>query len=304
MQRIDGRPVAPAAAAMRSSARVGPKGLDRALRRLVPSTAALSRGRAFAVASRLVDAAVRPFWRLFTDRPVPPLRYIVRTGVGNNILFPPFYYLTVATDQWLYFFSRGFATLDSVVVDIGSGVGKSAVPLRDFRYGDRRFEGRYIGYDVDPEMVAWCSAHFPEDRFRFVHLDRHSSVYNPTGGGGRPRLDCADAGADFVLSQSLLSHLLEDDVEHYLAESYRVLRPGGALAMTFFCMEDLRRLDLLGGRWSFAHRMGRAHVESLRYPEAAVAYEAADILAMCRRIGFGTARVARPNFQSTLECIR
>ena len=59
------------------------------------------------------------------------------------------------------------------------------------------------------------------------------------------------------MSQSLLSHLLERELEAYVKESARVLRTGGIMAMTFFCMEDLRALKLLGGRWTFAHQQGR-----------------------------------------------
>ena len=103
------------------------------LRRLVPSTVLLSRSAAFAGVSRAVDFAVRPFFRLFfTSQPIPPLRLIVRTGVGNNILVPHYFYLTVSASLWLYFFSKGFATLDSQIVEIGSGAGKSVVALRDF----------------------------------------------------------------------------------------------------------------------------------------------------------------------------
>lgn len=280
------------------------KRLDRWARRLVPSTAVLSRSAAFRVLGAVSDAALRPLWRVWTRQPLPPLAAIVRTGVGNSILFPHHYYLTAGYHVWMHFLAHGYARLDSRVVDIGSGVGKSAVALRDYHYLGERFTGSYRGFDVDPEMVAWCRAHFPADRFRFTHVDVRSAVYNPAGGARAPRLDVEDGDADLVFSQSLFSHLLEDDLRHYLAESRRMLRPGGWMLMTFFCIDDLRALGLLGGRWSFHHRRGPAWVESLAYPESAVAYEREWMLAAARDAGFAHAEVTLPSYQSTLAARR
>jgi hypothetical protein len=74
--------------------------------------------------------------------------------------------------------------------------------------------------------------------------------------------------------------------------------------MTFFCMEDLEKLQLLVGRWSFDHRIGAAYVEDKNFPESAVAYSKGWILEVARSCGFSHARVVLPNYQSTLECIK
>jgi len=278
--------------------------LDRLLRKLVPSTALLSRSAAGSVTLRAADLVARPLLRVFTRQPVPPLRYIVRTGVANSIFFPHNYYLTSSYSLWLYYFAEGLAKLDSHVVDIGSGVGKGAVALRDFHYnGGVRFTGRYYGFDIDPRMVEWCSANFDE-RFQFTWLDVASTVYNPKGAQAKPRLDVPDGTVDLVFSQSLFSHLLEADIEHYLAESYRMLKPGGAMMMTFFCLEDLEAQGLLGGRWTFQHPMGVARVENLKYPESAVAYPRAWIMEAARRHGFSDVQTVLPAHQSTLKCIK
>jgi SAM-dependent methyltransferase len=279
--------------------------LDRALRKIVPSTALLSRSKLAWPVLAAVDWAARPLLRLFTRRPVPPLRYMVRTGVGNSIFFPQHYYLTASYNIWMYFFARGFARLDSRIVDIGSGVGKSAVALRDFVYVTERFTGHYHGIDVDPAMVEWSREHFDPERFRFSLVDMASSVYRPNGSGGaKPRLDCADGSVDLVFSQSLFSHLLEDDIRHYLAESCRILRPGGRMLMTFFCLDDLEEQGLLGERWTFRHSRGAARVENDRFPESAVAYRRAFMLEEARRAGFSEARIILPWYQSTIECVR
>jgi len=278
--------------------------LIRLLRRLIPSTAVLSRSPAFGAVSRGVDFVVLPAWRLVTRQPLPPLRYIVRTGVGNNVLFPHYYYLTAGTNVWTFIFGNGYAGFDSTIVDIGSGVGKTALTLRDFNYNGVRFTGRYHGFDVDQEMVAWCRQAFPSDRFEFRHVDVRSSVYNPDGRATPRPLEVAAGTVDLVVAQSLFSHLLEDDVRYYLGEAHRMLGPGGRLMATFFCLEDLKDKKLLGGRWTFEHQVGDARVENREYPESAVSYPRAWMLDAARDAGFSSADVVAPSYQSTLLCVK
>lgn len=276
--------------------------VDRLVRRSVPSTALLSRNWLFRVASWLPDVFARAVLGVFTRQPVPPLRLIVRTGVGNSIMFPHYYYLTESAPVWTYFFANRYASLDSTIVDIGCGVGRSAVGLRDWEYMGERFRGRYLGFDVDPEMVAWCRAHFTDDRFSFTRVDMASTVYNPAGTDLRPRLECPDGTADLVFSLSLFSHLLEADLRHYLAESCRMLKPGGWMLMTFFCLDDLEHLGLTQGRWTFRHSVGPARVENPRYPESAVAYARSWMIEAARSAGFAQADVILPSHQSTIVC--
>jgi SAM-dependent methyltransferase len=271
---------------------------------MVPSTVLLSRSAVFVTISRAVDAVVRPFVGLFTSQPIPPLRYLVRTGVANNILAPHYEYLRTSHPLWLYFFGRGLATLDSRIVEIGSGVGATAVALRGFHYAGERFRGIYHGFDVDREMVQWCQTNFPPDRFKFTLLDMHSTIYNPSGSiATKPRLSCEDNSVDLIYSFSLFTHHLEQDIHHYLSESSRVLKTGGAMSMSFFCVDDLEQMQLLGGRWTFRHRLGNAYVESRSFPESAVAYGKEWMLEVARSYGFSDIRII-PGTQSLLQGIK
>jgi len=278
---------------------------ERWLRRLVPSTAVLSRSAWFYPFFLMNDWTVGTACRIISKRRFPPMRYISRTGC-NDVLSPYFFYLTHGVNFWLYAFAQGWANLDSRIVDIGSGCGKSAVALRDFDYMGERFRGRYFGFDVDAAMVKWCQENFNSGHFSFRAVDKFSAVYNPAGrSDGAVRLEgCDDNSTDLVFSQSLFSHLLDGDVRAYVAESFRVLRPGGIMAMTFFCMDDLRLLNLLGGRWTFAHRRAAAYIESERYPEAAVAYDKSWMEQVCREAGFSHVETVLPAFQSTVLCVK
>ena len=74
------------------------------------------------------------------------------------------------------------------------------------------------------------------------------------------------------------------------------------MLMTFFCLEDLDRLGLMEGRWTFRHRVGPARVENERYPEGAVAYGRDWMIEAARAAGFAEADVRLPSYQSTIAC--
>jgi ubiquinone/menaquinone biosynthesis C-methylase UbiE len=190
-------------------------------------------------------------------------------------------------------------------MDLGCGWGRVALTLALYGYGNERFSGNYIGIDVDQELIAWARKHFEPDHFRFELAPTRSTVYNPDGSDELYQLPAPEGSQDFVFSNSLFTHLLEQDMVTYLRESARVLRPGGKISMTVFCIDQMREHGLLGRRWTFPHRIGRAFVQSQRLPEAAVAY-ASDVLAEeALRAGLREVTIRPPETgQSVLEALR
>ena len=65
--------------------------------------------------------------------------------------------------------------------------------------------------------------------FRFQVADLYNRRYNPHGAHAATeyRFPYDDARFDFAILTSVLTHLLEDEADHYLAETARVLKPGG-----------------------------------------------------------------------------
>ncbi len=279
---------------------------DKYIRRLLPSGALLARSPAFAILSRGIDLTITPLARYLTGGQVllPPSRFIARTGVGKWYVTPHLRFILDGYTLLLYLFGNGYAGFDSTIVDIGSGVGKLAVPLLAASVHGRAFKGHFFGFDVDAEMIDWCQRNFPEDRFTFTHVDAMSKVYNPQGSDHPSLSPCSGESIDLVFSNSLFSHLLPADIERYMRESYRVLRPSGKAFMSFFCIDDLLQLGALGNRWTFDHRMGDAYVENLEYPEAAVGYERSWMISLAERIGFCSAEVLLGGYQSALKCIK
>jgi len=261
------------------------KALARLMRRIVPSTSLLSHNAAFKLLVDSADLLPRALWPEF--RALPPNHLRIRVGVGNRFFTNQVNYLRTAESFWLYCFSNDLIDLDSVIVDIGCGCGRFAHHLRDYRFKGSTFSGKYIGIDIDQEMLDWCSSHFPESRFRFEHSTHANVSYKQSGSAKRYVLPLADESVDFVFSTSLFTHLLEPELTNYCEESFRVLKPGGRMLMYFFCLDYPP--PTFGGRHTFQHQMGNAQVESLKVPEAAVAYSEKFLVNLVQDKGFGNA---------------
>ena len=272
---------------------------DRIFRKLVPSVARISYLPFIKIAG---DAIARMLaWPFPELRDLPPNHLRIRIGSGNRIFNGHFDFIQAGNQCWLTFLSRKYCTSKSDVVELGCGCGRLARPLRDPPW-DPWFEGTYVGVDIDSEMIEYCRSHFPEGRFQFILSPHRSATYSPANLHGAletpSKFVIADEHSkDYIYSFSLYSHLLETEVIEYMQESYRILRTNGIMFMTFFCIEHVE----LGGRWTFRYRRGNAYIESVRYPEAAVAYEEAFMRDLATNCGFREVRLApRGNAQSEL----
>jgi len=122
------------------------------------------------------------------------------------------------------------------VLEIGCGPGRMAVALARFLDG----KGSYEGMDIDETFIRWCQEHitprFPS--FHFTHAHVFNKTYNP---GGRVAacdytFPYADNSFDFVFLMSVFTHMLPEDMKHYLLEIARVLRASGRCLITFFLL--------------------------------------------------------------------
>jgi SAM-dependent methyltransferase len=124
------------------------------------------------------------------------------------------------------------------VVDIGSGLGRLAVPLTQYLEPS----ATYVGVDPVRDGVAWCQKAITPvyPNFRFRHLDIAHPIYNPDGllRGDSLVLPIGNASADFAFMVSVVTHLPPAEVEVYAREIARVLAPGGRCFVTSFIMDD------------------------------------------------------------------
>jgi SAM-dependent methyltransferase len=276
---------------------------DRIFRKFVPSIAALSYNPFVKIAG---DAIARTLaWPFPELRDLPPNHLCIRLGTGNRILNGHFTFIHAGNHMWLMFLSRKYCTSKSDLVELGCGCGRIARPLRDPRW-DPWFDGTYVGVDIDSEMIDYCRSNFPKDRFQFILSPHRSSIYSHSNSHDAQektpsKLFIAnEQSKDFIYSLSLYTHLLETEVIEYVQESYRILRTGGIMFMTFFCIEHVER----GGRWTFLHRRGNAYIESVKYPEAAVAYHEAFMIDLAKKCGFREVTITPGKAQSELVALK
>ena len=255
---------------------------DRAIRKIFPSTSRLTFNPFFKAAVNAFDVVPRLVYPEFRD--LPPNHLRIRIGVGNRILNNQVHFLTHARDFWMFVFTEHLADAHASILDIGSGCGRWAHWLRDYNFRGRRFTGTYVGIDIDAEAIAWCEQHYDRERFRFHHSTHGSVSYHQRGENAPYRVPEPDGTFDLIVSNSLLTHVLEGELENYIRESYRLLKAGGAIMHSHFNLDYPPAS--YGTRHTFQHVIGNAWVESKEQPEAAVAYRTDYLFRVARDAGF------------------
>jgi SAM-dependent methyltransferase len=267
---------------------------DRTVRKLIPSVGKVSYNPLVKMVGNAIASALSlPFPEL---KELPPNHLRIRIGVGNRILANHVHFLEMGSGAWLDFLARQLCTASSDVVELGCGCGRIARPLKG-----AWFKGTYVGVDLDSEMIHYCRAHFPRDKFSFVLSPHRSETYSSghlsKSTVNTKKLRVADTSSkDFVFSISLYSHLLEAEFNEYLQESARILRPGGMMYLSFFCMDHVE----LGRRWTFGYKLGSSHVENTALPEAAVAYTQEYVYRAVQQVGFEDVTILPRSIQSVL----
>lgn len=159
------------------------------------------------------------------------------------------------------------------VLDVGCGIGRIAIPLTQYLDG-----GSYDGFDIVKHGIDWCRAKITPryPAFRFFHADVHNKLYNPGGtiAAAEYVFPFPDATFDFVFLTSVFTHMMPVDLEHYLAEIGRVLKPAGRCFATAFVIspEGAAHLQRGDSVKKFQAQEGGYWTDHPGIPEAAIAY--------------------------------
>ena len=174
------------------------------------------------------------------------------------------------------------------VLDVGCGCGRLAAPLANYLAG-----GSYDGFDVVPELIAWCrdniSARRPD--FCFEHIDIANTFYRERAGSRATeyRFPHADDSFDVTVLTSVFTHMLRRDLLTYLAEIVRTLKPGGTALMSFFLLNDESRRMKEATQPEFRkwrlYGLDGVRVLDRKRPEAGVAYPEQTVRALLRKGG-------------------
>ncbi len=167
--------------------------------------------------------------------PMVPPKGMVYTGAGDFL---------VESNRRLEQFKK-YCDLkpDSAFLDIGSGIGRVAIPLTE--YLDEN--GRYEGFDVVKMGVDWCkkkiTAKHPNFNFQYIPL--MNDLYRSKGMDATNfKFPYPDNSFDCCIANSVFTHMLPEEVDNYMGEIARVLKPNGKALLTYFIIDDLAEANM------------------------------------------------------------
>jgi SAM-dependent methyltransferase len=204
-------------------------------------------------------------------RLVPPIEMMFDGPVGYEVF-------KANGEEFLnYYIDLGGLGPDERMLDLGSGVGRKTLPL--VSYLSR--SGSYQGVDIVAKGVKWCADHYTPryPNFRFQLIDVYNQMYHPEGTqkAADYKFPFPDAEFDFVVLNSVFTHMLAPEVENYLSEIARMLKVGGRCFISFFLLNP-ESLGLIADGKStidLKHEFGPAKAVSKESPEDAIGFEEA-----------------------------
>jgi len=165
---------------------------------------------------------------------------------------------------------------DHRILDIGSGIGRLAFPLTEYLNN----EGSYEGFDIVKKGVDWCNKHITMTypNFKFFHIDLKNNLYNLKTENKAENFvfPYPDNDFDRIALVSVFTHMMPNDVDNYLSQINRVMKPNGKCFATFFIINEnvkeiIQKPDFDGFRFSYNY--GNYYLLDKNVEEADIAYD-------------------------------
>lgn len=209
-----------------------------------------------------------------TSRPLPP-----RVPPRRHTFIGGGDFVSVGDNFLKQLIAHGL-TPDMRILDVGCGQGRMARPLVEYLE-----DGTYDGFDIVKSGIDWCQDQYADaENFTFRHANIFNARYNPKGDMAAREFTFPypDESFDFIFLTSVFTHMFKEDIEAYLSEIYRVLKPSGRSLITWFIMRSSDTADL-----DFAHQYDVVTWTTLKSnPEAALAFDRDFALSLYEKCGF------------------
>lgn len=159
------------------------------------------------------------------------------------------------------------------VLDVGCGIGRVAVPLTSYLLADSKYEG----FDLVKKGINWCknniTSNFPN--FNFQHIPLNNDLYSLTNQKAENFVfPYEDNSFETVFLFSVFTHMQPLEVQNYLNEIYRVLKPGGKCLSTFFLYDNQIESEISNERRSFSFPFNKENYRLMneKVPSANIAF--------------------------------
>ncbi len=180
---------------------------------------------------------------------------------------------------------------DGKFLDVGSGIGRTAVPLKDFATST----AVYDGFDIVEKGVVWCqkniSNQYPNFKFKYVPLN--NDLYHLASGKAEQFVfPYASDSYDTIFLFSVFTHMQPLEVENYLNEIHRVLKPGGKCLATFFYYnsENENFIANENGEFIFPFKKDGYRLMNEKVPSANIAFEEPKLKEMIASAGLAISK--------------
>ncbi len=158
------------------------------------------------------------------------------------------------------------------VLDIGSGIGRSAVALTSFLNN----EGTYQGFDPIEKGINWCKKNITSryPKFKFDYIPLKNDLYRDDGASASNfTFPYPDDSFDFIILTSVFTHMVSAEVDNYLSEINRVLSSNGVVFATFFVLTEESKKLSANNSFQFKFKNGNDWLMDEKVVSANVAFD-------------------------------
>jgi ubiquinone/menaquinone biosynthesis C-methylase UbiE len=249
-----------------------------AVKRVIPASAQPGANRVFDRTTNAVESIMG--WR---ETLTPPLRIRLHIGPFAD---PRLYRL--AGDMNVQAF-KDLAGLkpNASFLDIACGCGRVARALTNYLDASATYEG----FDAAKKPVEWAQSvitpRFPN--FHFRTADTFNKRYNPLGRTGASEVifPYEDNKFDFAFAGSLYTHMVPEEVANFVAETKRVLKPGGTTLATYCLLNEKTLPIVVEGRSMprLIYKYGDCMVRSPKDPAHFIAHPESWVRDLYAKVG-------------------
>nr|WP_136251959.1 class I SAM-dependent methyltransferase [Ningiella ruwaisensis] len=196
---------------------------------------------------------------------LPPPQFQIMKYTARN-------FISIGRQHLEAFINEAGLTPESHVLEIGAGNGRIASAVVPFLRN-----GSYTGVDIMKPFIKWLkSTYHKYPNARFEHINVFNKAYNKFSfrKAKNYKFKYKEASFDFIYLTSVFTHMHSEDIDNYLSEISRMLKPGGKCFITYFLIDEatIKLIDQGKSKRAFKLYRENSYTDNPKNPEVAIAF--------------------------------